>query len=123
MTGFDLSDKIAIVTGGSRGIGREIALAYAYAGAKVVVTANEGLRGGRRLHLKETVDRAVDGLDLGLLRHDLRAATSETMGEFGSPHTSLPLRIAGAPSSHISSQRNRQRACEVANCSARSAAT
>ena len=34
------------------------------AGAKVVVTANEGLRGGRRLRLKETVDRAVDGLDL-----------------------------------------------------------
>jgi len=32
--------------------------------AKVVVTANEGLRGGRRLHLKEIVDRAVDGLDL-----------------------------------------------------------
>ncbi len=32
--------------------------------AKVVVTANEGVRGGRRLHLKETVDRAVDGLDL-----------------------------------------------------------
>jgi acetyl-CoA synthetase len=34
------------------------------AGAKLVVTANEGLRGGRRLHLKDTVDRAVDGLDL-----------------------------------------------------------
>jgi acetyl-CoA synthetase len=34
------------------------------AGARVVVTANEGLRGGRRLRLKETVDRAVDGLDL-----------------------------------------------------------
>ncbi|MCU0304437.1 MAG: acetate--CoA ligase [Thermoanaerobaculales bacterium] len=33
------------------------------AGARVVVTANEGLRGGRRLRLKETVDRAVDGLD------------------------------------------------------------
>ena len=32
--------------------------------AKVVVTANEGLRGGRRLFLKEIVDRAVDGLDL-----------------------------------------------------------
>ena len=30
----------------------------------MVVTANEGLRGGRRLRLKETVDRAVDGLDL-----------------------------------------------------------
>jgi acetyl-CoA synthetase len=34
------------------------------AGAKVVVTANEGVRGGRRLHLKDIVDRAVDGLDL-----------------------------------------------------------
>ena len=34
------------------------------AGARVVVTANEGLRGGRRLRLKDTVDRAVDGLDL-----------------------------------------------------------
>ncbi|HSN57136.1 MAG TPA: acetate--CoA ligase, partial [Candidatus Sulfomarinibacteraceae bacterium] len=34
------------------------------AGARVVVTANEGLRGGRRLRLKETVDRAVDGRDL-----------------------------------------------------------
>jgi acetyl-CoA synthetase len=34
------------------------------AGARLVVTANEGLRGGRKLRLKETVDRAVDGLDL-----------------------------------------------------------
>ncbi len=34
------------------------------AGAKVVVTANEGLRGGRILRLKRTVDRAVDGLDV-----------------------------------------------------------
>jgi acetyl-CoA synthetase len=31
-------------------------------GAKVVITANEGLRGGRVLHLKAIVDRAVDGL-------------------------------------------------------------
>jgi acetyl-CoA synthetase len=34
------------------------------AGCKIVVTANEGLRGGKRLNLKQTVDRAVDGLDL-----------------------------------------------------------
>ncbi len=34
------------------------------AGARVVITANEGLRGGRRIPLKETVDRAVEGLDL-----------------------------------------------------------
>ena len=33
-------------------------------GAKIVVTANEGLRGGRTLSLKKTVDNAVDGLSL-----------------------------------------------------------
>jgi acetyl-CoA synthetase len=33
------------------------------AGAAVVVTANEGLRGGKRIPLKATVDRAVESLD------------------------------------------------------------
>jgi acetyl-CoA synthetase len=31
---------------------------------KVVVTANEGLRGGKRVPLKKTVDRAVDGMSM-----------------------------------------------------------
>ena len=34
------------------------------AGCKVVITANEGLRGGRRIPLKATVDQAVEGLSL-----------------------------------------------------------
>src|SRR5436305_9519342 len=34
------------------------------AGCKVVFTANEGLRGGRKLPLKQTVDQAVEGLSL-----------------------------------------------------------
>jgi NAD(P)-dependent dehydrogenase (short-subunit alcohol dehydrogenase family) len=36
---FDLSDKVAIVTGGSRGLGKEMAVALSEMGAKVVITA------------------------------------------------------------------------------------
>ncbi|HEV8582271.1 MAG TPA: acetate--CoA ligase [Thermoanaerobaculia bacterium] len=34
------------------------------AGAKVVLTANEGLRGGKRIPLKHTVDQAIEGLSM-----------------------------------------------------------
>ncbi|MFH1381338.1 MAG: SDR family NAD(P)-dependent oxidoreductase, partial [Chloroflexota bacterium] len=41
MPNFDLSNKIAIVTGGGTGIGRGIALALAQAGADVVVASRK----------------------------------------------------------------------------------
>ena len=41
---MDLSGKIALVTGASRGLGREIALGYARAGAHVVLTARDADR-------------------------------------------------------------------------------
>ena len=38
-TNYDLSSKVAIVTGGGRGIGRAIALGLAECGAKLVLTS------------------------------------------------------------------------------------
>lgn len=38
---FDLTDKVALVTGGSRGMGREMVLAFAKAGADVVIASRK----------------------------------------------------------------------------------
>jgi NAD(P)-dependent dehydrogenase (short-subunit alcohol dehydrogenase family) len=50
---FDLSGKVALVTGGSRGLGREMVLAFAEAGADVVIAS-------RRLESCEALAKDVE---------------------------------------------------------------
>ena len=55
MINFELTNKIALVTGGSRGLGREMVLAFAKAGADVVIAS-------RKLAACEEVAREVEKL-------------------------------------------------------------
>ena len=55
MTRFDLAGKVALVTGGSRGLGRAMVLGFAEAGADVVIAS-------RKLEACEAVAREVEAL-------------------------------------------------------------
>ncbi|MER6071850.1 SDR family oxidoreductase [Streptomyces sp. NPDC001817] len=83
---FSLDGRVAVVTGGSSGIGRAIAGALARAGASVVVVA----RG--KDQLEDTVgELAAEGGRAGWVAADLgtrdgvRAAAEEAAGVFGEP--------------------------------------
>jgi gluconate 5-dehydrogenase len=81
---YDLSGKVALVTGGSVGLGEQMAVALAEAGASVVIAARKldrseatagkiRLQGGRALALKCDVSRATE----------VDAMVEETLREFG----------------------------------------
>ncbi|GAB5389959.1 MAG: SDR family NAD(P)-dependent oxidoreductase [Alphaproteobacteria bacterium] len=74
---IDLSGRVALVTGASRGIGRAVALAYAKAGAHVVITGRS--EGG----LTETDDliRGATGHEATIIVADL--ARLEKVGRMG----------------------------------------
>jgi 7-alpha-hydroxysteroid dehydrogenase len=81
---FRLDDKVALVTGGGRGIGRGIALAYAEAGADVVVCA----RSQDQIDdtVREIERRGRRGLAVACdvtMREQLEALVDQTLGAFG----------------------------------------
>lgn len=73
---FDLTDKVAIVTGASRGIGEAIAWAYARAGANLVISS-------RKLDnitaVADQIDREYPGRVLPLAAHAGSAADSQLL--------------------------------------------
>jgi NAD(P)-dependent dehydrogenase (short-subunit alcohol dehydrogenase family) len=81
---FDLSGKVALVTGGSRGLGREMSLAFARAGADVVVAS-------RKLESCEETVAEIEALGRRGLAHachvgawnDLDALVEAAYGRFG----------------------------------------
>ena len=84
MPSFDLRNKVAIITGGSRGIGAAIAQAYAEAGAHVVVAS-------RRIENVQPVAEAINaagGSALAVACHtgepaQVRALVEQTLAAFG----------------------------------------
>jgi len=86
-----LKNKVAIVTGGSRGIGKQICLAFAKEGAKVVVAARTEKEGER---LPGTIHQTVDEIDaIGgqalavrtdiTVDEDVEALARQTLEKFG----------------------------------------
>ena len=67
---FDLKDKVAVVTGGAGGIGTEIAMEYARAGASIILAS-------RNCDSLENVATEISKLDV----RDLPAVTDITTPE------------------------------------------
>lgn len=83
----DVDGKVAFVTGGSSGIGRGIAIAFARAGMRVVIT------GTQPKHIDETVAQfAAEGLDVHAMELDVtdaaavQSAAEDTERRFGRVH-------------------------------------
>ena len=104
---FNLSGKVALVTGGSRGLGREMVLGFAAAGADVVIAS-------RNLDACEAVAREVAALGRRALPVTVHVGEWDSLAQFAETawewqgHVDILVNNAGlsplAPSPHETSE-------------------
>ncbi|MBJ7535134.1 SDR family oxidoreductase [Rhodomicrobium vannielii ATCC 17100] len=105
---FDLSGRVAVITGSSRGIGRAIALEAARAGASVVVSSRK-LDACRRVvdEIRESGGRATAvACNVGV-KADLETLVAHALREYGRIDILIPnaaINPAYGPSSEVSDE-------------------
>lgn len=83
---FDLSGRVALVTGGARGIGAAIALRLAEAGAVVLVADRDEVEAARTAAAIADAGHAAHPIVLDVTRRDsVAAAAAEVSRRFGAP--------------------------------------
>jgi NAD(P)-dependent dehydrogenase (short-subunit alcohol dehydrogenase family) len=81
---FDLTDRVALVTGAARGLGNAISLALAHAGAHVALGLRDVTTGGDLASAIEAMGRRVLPLQMDMTRLDqISRAVEETVARFG----------------------------------------
>lgn len=85
---LQLKDKIAVVTGGSEGIGKAVASGLAKEGAKVAIS---GRRGNRLTEVSEEIRKSTGGDVLAVAgdmtdQNDVRRFTDTVLGKWGTVH-------------------------------------
>lgn len=81
---FDLTDKVAIVTGGNGGIGRGIALGLARAGADIIIAARNEEKTASVVDEVHSLSRRCLGIHCDVTdRNDINVTVETTLHEFG----------------------------------------